>query len=59
MKRPDWTTCTAEELWKYASAALEQAALVARRQSVDLAEVERWCKTEGDPNAFAELQRLL
>ncbi|MGB5719259.1 MAG: hypothetical protein WBM34_01110 [Woeseiaceae bacterium] len=39
--------------------ALEQALLVARSQSVDLADLRRWAKAEGEAEQFEQFERAL
>ena len=39
--------------------ALEQALLVARSQSVDLADLRRWAKAEGEAEKFEQFERAL
>ncbi|MGL6160323.1 hypothetical protein [Microbulbifer sp.] len=57
------TDCVKDRLshychWKDAQ-GLEQALLVARRQPVNMAEVERWLKTEGFPEVYKEFSSRL
>jgi len=57
------TDCVCDRLASYihysARDALDQAALVARARSVDWARIERWCRAEDAPAAYADLQRLV
>lgn len=38
---------------------LDQAILVAKRQTVDMESIQRWCQNEGYPEAFDEFQSLV
>lgn len=57
------TDCVCDRLASYihyrAREALDQAALVARARAVDWTRIERWCRAEGAPAAYADLRRLV
>jgi hypothetical protein len=57
------TDCIRDRLASYihfgATECMDQAVLVAQRQPFDLKKVEKWCRSEGYPEAFQEFERRL